>query len=475
MIPMIQTALTYGYTATQILKYVSNKFKNIAPNITKAQQSGYSDEDILKFLSNKVKPKNQKAVNQELSAQERYMKSVGLKSKEEKAETRNKFISGALGLGAGALSAYNIYQNYGGLLKDLGQSLGIGETKPPSPGGPINPPENVSQTPGQMATPKTPMPGPNIGMQVQQSVESPINQAMQPESPGTIAQAAKAIQPQQPTSIFEQITQGVDLSSLSPQTVQQLNFLSMISDQLQSQGKTLADPQFKKLAKKIQDTISGKPGTVLEEVSRVFNKDQPKNIEKSAIVSTPQGVGEVKGISNGKAIVEINGKAHKIDENEIETPPIPEKDLADLHNDLIAGIEKSTGKQVSRNVNWAGYDPEAKELAYRPWNGEQYIYDNIEPEDVKILTDLLTQRKTTGENFIGAWEEGTESPIGAAMHKLVQKLKERAKGTGQKEYARKYQTVYSAYEPAEKEAKLKKKLKEQEERKRQKNEAKKAK
>lgn len=549
MIPMIQQAITMGYTAAQILNYISKKFKTAAPGISSAKQQGYSDEDILKYLGNKIKPKNKKGVENQLSDQEKYLKSVGMKTKGEKEETRNKFISGAINLGLTGLGAYNMYQGF----KGLGQTFGQGGTAPqplqlpgglppgpnspgvqvlntPTPGAPINPPPGVPQTPGQMATPATPMPGPNIGQQVQGGAQSPITNAMQPQTPNQLGQAAQA----QQQSIFEQLLGGVDIESLDPSTKQQLTFLGMISDQLESKGKTLADPEFKKLADKIKKALQGKSGMLMEEVSRgmapealktkpattenvknlvqnwneakkqnpnfphslskvlqrnlglekdiadrlakTYQEDyqeakepEPQKIEPQSIVSTPQGVGEVKGVSNGKAIVEIDGKAHKIDEKDIEPPPIPEKDLADLHNDLIAGIEKATGKEVSRHVDWAGYDPNANELLYKPWGGPSYTLTDIEPEDVKMLTSVLTQRKTTGSNWIGGWDADTDSPIGAAMHQLLEKLKAKAKEKGVKEYTRKYETVYSAREPAEQAAKLKKKLAEQERKKKEKD------
>lgn len=178
---------------------------------------------------------------------------------------------------------------------------------------------------------------------------------------------------------------------------------------------------------------------------------------KGAIVETPDGIGEVREIRNGKALVEVDGKMRKLLEEELMNPGLPQKDLADLHEELIEGIRQQTGKEVSRHVEWAGYDPEHKELVYRPWGDKEYVYDNIDPEDVEMLTNLLTQRKTTGENYIGSWEAGTESPIGAAMHALITKVRNKAKESGQeKAHKRRYEAVYSAYEPAQKASKQKK-------------------
>jgi len=104
-------------------------------------------------------------------------------------------------------------------------------------------------------------------------------------------------------------------------------------------------------------------------------------------------------------------------------------------------------------VEWAGYDPNTNELAYKPHGSDKmWSYDDIPPEDVEVLTSLLTQRKSTGENFIGAWQAGTESPIGAAMYQLIKKLQAARGGKGN-EYKNKYETIYDALEPAKKAAK----------------------
>src|SRR5690606_33238427 len=86
---------------------------------------------------------------------------------------------------------------------------------------------------------------------------------------------------------------------------------------------------------------------------------------KGSIVETPDGIGEVREIRNGKALVEVDGKMRKMLEEELMSPGLPQKDLADLYDELIEGIKTQTGKEVSRHVEWAGYDPEHKELVYR--------------------------------------------------------------------------------------------------------------
>ena len=197
----------------------------------------------------------------------------------------------------------------------------------------------------------------------------------------------------------------------------------------------------------VQKRLKINYGDAANLVAKRDSENEPK-IEKHSTVATPNGVGEVLEIRNGQAIVEVDGKKHKVTEDELISSPIPEKDLADLYDDLISGIEKTTGQEVSKNVNWAGYDPKVNELAYMPHGSNKlYVYEDISPEDAEILTNLLTKRKTTGENFVGPWVEGTTSPIGAAMHKLIMKLQAERGGKGN-EYKNRFESIYDALEPA---------------------------
>jgi hypothetical protein len=181
---------------------------------------------------------------------------------------------------------------------------------------------------------------------------------------------------------------------------------------------------------------------------------QMPKLAKDSTVISPIGLGRIKELRNGKAMLDVDGKKHVVNEDELIESPLPEKDLAELYEDMVSGIQKKTGQEMSRNVNWAGYDPKSNELAYRPHDGRLYVYDNISPEDAEELTSLLNTRKTTGENFIGAWQSGSQSPIGAAMSRLILRLQKERGGKGN-EYSGKFETLYDAIEPAVKAAKAK--------------------
>lgn len=194
----------------------------------------------------------------------------------------------------------------------------------------------------------------------------------------------------------------------------------------------------------------------LEKLSTKKDQIETPKIEKKSIVSTPAGFGYVKELRNGQAIVDIDGKMHKVKEEELEASPLPEKDLGDLYDELIGGIEKESGEDVSRMVQWAGYNPETNTLQFLPHTGALYTYDDISEEDAALLRDILSTRKSSGENFIGAWKAGSKSPIGAALSKLIRKLQSERGGKGN-EYLAKHEPIYSAYEPAIQAKKRKKK------------------
>ena len=500
---MIQQAITMGYTAAQILKFISNKFKSSSSGITNAQKQGYDDEEILRFLSGKIKPKNKKNLDNQLSSQEKYLKSVGINTKEEKSDTRNRFLSSAIGTGITAIGAYNTYKNYDGMLKGLGQTFGLGGTSP-------NPLNNSETSARGM-----PAPGPNAETNPELTPSGfPIRpqdpQNQQPPEPEPIQldpsipedQAIQNIQDRQSESnrLFELASQPkASRENMTPfmQTARSLIKKGDIKDadtfdsfrkywtatEGNQRGSPLIEFEKFRVSQPRQESMVGKeqqpniPNLAQDNAQNMqnmsqnvpntsdFKENNPQNeingnfepIKKNDTAISPLGLGTVKGIHNGKAIVEIDGKNHLIDESDLQTSPIAEKDLADLYDDMIDGIEKHTGKDVSRNVEWAGYDPKTNELAYKPHGSDFYVYDNISPEMKAELESFLTKRKTTGENFIGAWKAGSDSPMGAAMNTLLQRLQKERGGKGN-EYRNRFDTIYDAIEPARSASKEKKKL-----------------
>ena len=129
MIPAIQQALMMGYTATQVLKYVSGKVKNLEKGIDGARSSGYRDEDILKFLSGKLSPKNKSGMKKQVGEMDKYLSDIGMKTQDERAEQKSRGIKTAIGVAGTAITAYAAYKGY----KGMGAAIEPDEILPAEP------------------------------------------------------------------------------------------------------------------------------------------------------------------------------------------------------------------------------------------------------------------------------------------------------------------------------------------------------
>ncbi len=512
MLPLINQALMSGYSATQILKFVGSKFPNFKPGIDRALSAGFVSENILKFLSQKI-PHSKNGAEKQANANDQYLSSIGIKTKEEREAARSRSLSGLVGIGAGALASFalshalpkNVSDLMGGSESKenapslLGRQQGIGtqaqdavQQSPSAPiatqSGPVTQPVNVQRNPQRSIEVIK-----SSGQEA--SVKNMLEKGMKPKD---IAGVVKQFIPKSQQKALEQTEGGLEslitdyaettqgesqkLAQMEPKSAQldagvtqaegpgqEKQDISAIGGMAKGMMDNFYEGVFKSL-KEGKDTFSGVKEPLIQHAKSAFEAGQIKSpedlknfaqgmqkenkpIEKKSLVSSPQGIGEVREIRNGKALVEVDGKLHKIDSDELEQSPLPEKELADLYDELVGGIEKETGQEVSRNVEWAGYDPKTNELLYKPHGSNKvYAYADIPEEAAETLTSFLTQRKSTGENFIGAWKKGSSSPIGAAMYQLIKKLQDERGGKGN-EYKNRFETLYDALEPAKEAAK----------------------
>jgi hypothetical protein len=412
MNPILQ-AIASGYGVNKILKYLAQSNPGLASKITSAVSYGYTANEILKYVmkgGSSASSSLPKASKMDMNLYEKMQYSL--------PEDIENVAQMGLGLGAAGLGYFAGQLGVQGTNNQQpnapvpGQPMNqpIQTTEAPSPGAPINPPPQASQSPGQIATPQIPMPqGITPGQQIQQGVQQPLQSAMQPQGAEEIAQAAQAMpqEQQQPQSLFEQLTGKLDPNTLSKSQMQQLKFLNTVADQLQSKGKTINDPEVKKLAVNISKTLQGNSGMLMEEVSRGMGRETPKTVPvKDSIVSTPQGVGEVKGISNGKALVEIDGKTIKINQEEIEPPIFSDDDVADAYDRIMSVIPE---EHRSGFIQWAGYDEDRNALGFIPRGGKYEEIMNITPEEATMIKEGKGFARTTGENREGLWVAGEDT------------------------------------------------------------------
>lgn len=482
MVPLITQLISTGYTAAQILKFLSNKIPQLSKNISGAQSQGYPAEQILKYLSTKIQPSNDRAYKQGLNSNERYLAGSGIKTPGERTESRNKFIKGALGVGAGVLGAYGTLkaaQNY----LNVAPTTGYG-TPPQTP--PTSPPAQASALPGPQqpqAITNTPSPMPPIGPRGGLGVPQPVNVAKGPGLPPQNqlkAIAPPANVPSEPVTMApEKPDSGAILDKLG---------LRLRIEKMRHQGhepNMIIQAAEKLVPKEMQgqfpvkeivaDYLSKSPTTALkklpEEQGRNFKgllepfEDKPirpedyqrkpedvKPLDKGALVLTPNGkVSEVKAKAPTGLIVDDGGKGVKHQEADLEQEP------ADIPN-IVENILKIPEVNRSSIVSLFTFDPDDNSMYIQYHNGETYKYNDVDPKEVAAVADKMGIPVTEGKGMYGAWSPEDKKSLGAALiQRFLQnpKYKKPKKGEPANPNYKKLETFYDYWEKLRKKPKRK--------------------
>lgn len=440
-------ALSSGFTSKQIMDFLLRKFPQHSDKIKDALKAGFTVEQVIKFLGG-----GREAVNQisPSTTEHEQTRDIDIQRGQDVNQMALKG-AGAAALAGGAALGAPMLQS--ALQRAAPQLMGPGSII-----GGSNPLKGQNTTPiGQPpTTPISPQSSVSLPQQPPSLVSPSIPNVPAPVQPEGISNIPELIKKHG----FEKQIEAVSKNVKDPKGVAAILF-NKFPKEMQKLQKEAGKPMEDVVAEYMQsnvkplDTVESEPKAPMtrEEALGKFRDNliakhsTIEPIKKGETVASPQGIGEIKEIRNGKAIIEVDGKKHQINEDELIQSPIPEKDLGELFEELQGEIEKQTGKQISRNVEYAAYSPENNELLYKPHSGAFYVYENIPPEIADELVNLMTKRRTSGENHIGAWEKGSESPIGSRMYDLIQQLQSIMGGKG-KEYRGKYQTIYDALEPA---------------------------
>lgn len=235
MLQLVNQMILMGSSALQILSFLGKKIPHLATGINNAIHSGQQPEHILNFLSNKIKSSNQKGVERQATENDKYLSSIGLKTKQEKADTRNKIIGGALGVGSGLLAAQRIYNGLNGAQAAVQPQVLSGQPNPIAPiGGPqipnappqqpqIAPPQQPPQIAQQPAPPPVPPPPSPAGAQIanqitQHSPQLQGNPALQKAAQNVgMAPPPQQSQPQAATPPMQQPQAPQDQQLSSPE------------------------------------------------------------------------------------------------------------------------------------------------------------------------------------------------------------------------------------------------------------------
>ena len=418
----IKDALSAGYTAEQILKYLSKAFPDLGEGIKNALSLGKPVEEILKYVS-KIQPKEAQKMQQSrqqnphLRAKQSYQDYSGVSDLVKGGANLAVLGAGAYGLARGlpALARTGIGQNLLSKFK-LGQKTPTldpfqGSTEPN-----IQSPDMQQQSGSQQSYKTTPSQTPldqKLFPRTGYQPEAPINQyraESKKVAEGIISELGidktlKNVSTEGKN--LEQISKDV-LSSMSEKQKKQYEakrnageakpMVALLKDYFgQAEGETgLETPE-----KGVKETLANMP------------QPEPERLEKGAIAALPNGLtGEVKSIRNGEALIEDEGKLHKVKAKDLQ---MPDEHIATT----VARLLEIPEVDKSSVLNYWAYDPDDNELFIMYHNGETYRYKEVDPGLVKELEEAAATPKTQGENAFGAWSPEDKLSRGATAIKSI--------------------------------------------------------
>lgn len=428
MIPQITKALAGGYTSKQIIDFILRKFPQHADKIKSAMAAGFTVEQVLKFLGG-----GRKAINQESPSTTEHEQTRSMDI--NRAENVNK---GALAAGGLALTPFASRAAGAALsralpesLKNLSSAIGFGSI----PG--IEPNHNISPS-------QTPQ------LSSQAEPQKTILSQQPPVSETNIQQPQQINQDLIPQEIKDLQKSNSDRDELWKLAIngkvskkgEKNDFLKYAKKLLQ-RGDIKDQETFEKFHKYWEATKGEKRGNPLVEFENFRTRtngffepkenqsttDQlPKSnemvenippIEKKSIVSSPKGIGEVKEIRNGQALIDINGKLHKVPQEELEHEPKEIKeakfdfDPTDIPEDLRSAPLNEVYLPHDKRHITVKYNAGLKPIRYIYWRKDN---KNISTDYINKIVNGVQLPVSSGLNFWGSWDATKSDSRGAANY-----------------------------------------------------------
>ncbi len=421
----ILSSLAAGYGEEKVLSYLRNAFPNLEPKIKKAAKHGMSAASILNFLSKSMQGEE---YDPNLSQSE----ARGRRKHKQEQITKNLLKFGATAIGGQfALNAALESAPIKGLLGKLkGKPIG---------------PQPMGGAPVQPASPAPLMGQPQQGAPNAQ--QAPIPTQAAPLSPEGLQRKGMIDKLSSATPEFKEwanakIEAGEDKpldEMLKDFAREQAKKPKGMIQGIQEDIQKMEDPNAKVPTQEVPQTekeIDIRKSVSAEEWLKQMRGIKP---EKGSLVSTPSGeVGTVKDMKEKEALVDEDGKIHKVKLSDLQLPNEKiQKTVARLLE--IPEIDKSS------LINYWAYDPEDKQLIAMYHNGETYKYLDVPEELESQLLEADTTPKTEGENIFGAWSQEDQISRGATLSKLFlqhPKYKRAEKGKPKNPFYRKLRKGY---------------------------------
>ena len=387
MVNQITNAIAQGFSSKQIIDFILKQFPQQSKQINKALSSGFSAKQILSFLTGGKKALNQESESGTTEFEKTRSRDI------QRTENVNRGFGKAAALGASALAApmaasalsRAIPSSLQTILPNILQQQGVQNTPIPQTQ-PALVPTNPQQPPINQQTPNN-IPQPPIPQQPQINSTELLTKTRLKDSVDKILREPKN-GPEQVLAYFQ---------TLHPEEVKKFE---------------------KETGQKFSDVVTNYAQNAQKqplEASKAEEQIEVPKIEKSSVVSTPQGIGEVKAIRNGKAIVNIDGKKIQIDESELEPPAFSDDEIADAYDNLMAKIPE---EHKSGFISWAGYDEDRNVLGFIPRGGKYEELHNITPEEAQKIKEGKGVARTTGETREGLWVAG-ENTRGGIISQII--------------------------------------------------------
>ena len=373
----ILQAMSAGYSPTQILNFMAQSFPSIAPTLEKANKYGYTPAKILGYLTNL------------LSSGEKVRGGTEAFQERLSGERVKQKLGDIASLGIGALGAYGaskalpaLGRGVRGALSGIAGGNAAPQTAPgpqPMANSPVQPPQVNAPTPAQpQAAAAANIP---IGQPNQPQITPPAQNAIPP-----LVNSAQILKQMG----LEDRINNLQSNGNGPDEISAVLDVSLTP----GQKKWLGDKIKVGEAKPIKDLVTDYLSVNAQKESPVSNV--PK---KGDLVATDQGiVGDLKDVKQKEALVESDGKLHKVKLDDIKKPD--ESVLETVTRLLeIPEIDRS-GK-----IAYWSYDEPDNELFVMYHNGETYKYVDVPPEIKEEIKAAAVVPKTTGKNLYGAWSE----------------------------------------------------------------------
>jgi hypothetical protein len=480
MNPILQ-ALSSGYSPRKILDYLSRSSPDLGQKIAQAASYGYAAEKILKFVMEGGKHLSNILPNALADDSNIYNKMQYSFPKDIKNAAKFGVGLAATAFGASYLNSPLEQDQNQSISGELIQPSIPPQFPEPDPFTiDIQNKQITNQQPQisyeQGIIPFNPIqPGPQIGQQIQQNAQPQIGLNLQ--QPQNIAPAPNPVSPV-PTSQTSQLKSSDVLQSFGllnsvknmldkGQSVEEIsNVLNTIlkKDQRKQFGNLLKSGQTKPLIELVKDVQQEKGGpaiplqynpdqqiqeqnplltqqiqqpveNITEIPPEILNENAiqepapepitqiPYEPQKNSFAETPNGFGEIKGISGDKAIVEIDGKAHKIDKKDLEKSLYSDDDVADAYDRLMEVIPEP---HKSSWIQWAAYDENTNTLTFLPRGGVIEELKNITPQEAEMIKKGEGIARTSGEVREGLWVKG-EDTRGGIISQIIWDRKKKQK------------------------------------------------